>query len=407
MTASISLSFVQLVFCFNVRLVGSNCNDTVMAAKIGEANNQFALRLFSDLKSNDSNVLFSPWSMFNALAMAFVGGRGNTAQQMSEALGLTNPGSLQDMLNVLKLLQDVKAVKSANKMWMQSNFNILSEFQEHLKRYFLSEAGEVDFINDSESARVKINCWVEEQTKSKIKNLIPPGVLDSLTRLVLTSAVYFKESWLKEFPKENTQSMKFYVDSSKSTMVQMMYMNAKEDVMYHEEGNFQVLSLPYIGQRLTMNIILPRKGVSLESILCDLKKGKLLMNTITKPSMRPGNIEIYIPQFKFDFTQTYNTLLQNLGLTDMFSDVAADFSGVTNVLPGLNVTAVIQKAFIEVNEEGTEAAAATAVVMGLRCAMPKRKPPVVFKADRPFIFLIYEKKSNVILFMGKVTDPNK
>ena len=395
------------MFCFNRRLVGSNCNDTVMAAKIGDASNKFALRLFSDLNANDSNVLFSPWSMFNALAMAFVGAKGSTAQQMSEALGLRNPGSFQDMLDVLTLLQDVKAVKSANKMWMQSNFNILSEFQDHLKRYFLSEATEVDYINDSEGARVKINSWVEEQTNSKIKNLIAPGVLGSLTRLVLTSAVYFKESWLKEFPKENTQSMKFYVDSSKSTMVQMMYMNAKEDVMYHDEGNFQVLGLPYIGQRLTMNIILPRKGVTLDKILSDLKKGKLLMNTITKPSMCPGNIEIYIPRFKFDFTQTYNTLLQNVGLTDMFSDVDADFSGITNVKPGLKVAAVIQKAFIEVNEEGTEAAAATAIILSPGCAMPERKPPVVFKADRPFTFLIYEKKANVILFMGKVIDPNK
>ena len=377
-----------------------------MSSEIGEACNNFALRLFSRLNGNDTNVLFSPWSMFNSIAMTFVGARGNTARQMSQELGLSNPESFTSMLDTLTLLQDVESVKTANKIWIQSNFNILPEFQEQLKTYFFSDVGMVDYVKDCEGARVKINTWVENKTNSKIKNLIPPAVLGPLTRLVLTSAVYFKESWLTEFPKRNTRSMRFNVSSSKSTKVDMMYMNAKKDVMYDEADGYQVLALPYIGKKLTMNIILPKENSSLDEIINDLKLSKSRMDSVIQPSMRPGNIEIYIPRFKFDFTQTYNEILQDVGLIDMFSDEMANFSGITTEVPGLKVASVIQKAFVEVNEEGTEAAAATAVVLGLNCRIPRVEPPIVFKADRPFVFLIAEKSSNMVLFMGKVTDPS-
>ena len=378
-----------------------------MASQIGEACNTFALRIFSHLTGSDNNVLFSPWNMYSCLAMTFVGARGNTAGQMSKELGLANPDSFAGMLDTLTLLQNVKSVKCANKMWIQLKFDSLPEFQEHLKKYFLSEVGVVDYVKDFEGARVKINSWVEKQTNSKIKNLIPPGVLDPLTRLVLTSAVYFKESWLTEFPKRNTRLMKFHMNSSTTTTVNMMYMNAKKDVMYDEEDNYQVLALPYIGRRLAMNIILPKEKISLDTVINDLELRKIKIDSVIKPTMHPKNIEIYVPRFKFEFAQTYNEILKNLGLTDMFSDTMADFSGITKEVAGLKVTSVIQKAFIEVNEEGTEAAAATAVVLGRNCMMPRTEPPIIFKADRPFIFMIVEKSSNIVLFMGKVINPSQ
>jgi len=377
-----------------------------MEGSICKASNTFAIEFFSDLHVSSGNVLFAPWSMFNALAMTFAGARGSTADQMSSILGLKNPDSFTGMLHVLTKLQDLKSVKSANKVWMQANFDVLSEFQRCVKTYFLSEAGEADYVNNSEGARKEINSWVEEQTNSKINNLIPAGVISPMTRLVLVSAVYFKESWLTQFPKLNTRPMKFHVSESNSTTVQMMFMNARKDVMYGEGKNFQALALPYIDRRLSMNIILPSKGVSLDAILNDLKSRKSVMSAFTNPSMRPENIDIYLPRFKFDFAQTYNEILQSHGCTDMFSDVVADFSGISTEKPGLSVTSVIQKAFIEVNEEGTEAAAASAVVVALNCVIPKREKPTVFKADRPFIFIIFEKKASVILFMGKVADPS-
>ena len=377
-----------------------------MAGSIGEASSTFAITLFSDLNVDSGNVLFAPWSMFNALAMTFAGARGNTAHQMSNILGLTNPDSFPDMLRILTQLQGLKSVKSANKVWMQENFEILSEFQQCVKTYFLSEIGEADFVSNSEGARKEINAWVEKKTNSKIKSLIPPGVIDALTRLVLVSAVYFKEAWLTEFPKENTRPMTFDVSGRNSIKAQMMFMNGKKNVMYDEGENFQVLSLPYVGRRLSMNIILPRKGITLDEILNDLKSRESVMSAFTNPSMHPENIEIYIPKFKFDYAKTYNEILQNHGCTDMFDDVLADFSGISNRKPGLKVSNVIQKAFIEVNEEGTEAAAASAVVVTLRSARPKMKPPIVFKADRPFIFIIFEKKANTVLFMGRVVDPS-
>jgi len=378
-----------------------------MAGNIGEASSTFAIKIFSDLNVNSGNILFAPWSMFNALAMTFAGAQGNTAHQMSNILGLANPDSFPDMLRILTQLQGLKSVKSANKIWMQKNFNILSEFLQCLKTYFLTETGEADFVNNCEGARKEINSWVEKKTNSKIKNLIPPGVIDAMTRLVLVSAVYFKEAWLTEFPKENTRPMTFYVSGGNSINVQMMFMNGKKNVMYDKGENFQVLSLPYIGKRLSMNIILPKKGISLDQILNDLKSRESVMSAFTNPSTHPENIEIYIPKFKFDYTQEYNEILQKHGCADMFDDVLADFSGISNEKPGLKVSTVIQKAFIEVNEEGTEAAAASAVVLLLKCAKrPKMEPPIVFKADRPFIFIIFEKKANIILFIGKVVNPS-
>ena len=325
---------------------------------------------------------------------------------MSKALGIKCPDNLQGMQYAQMQLKDISSVKSANKIWVQKKLDLQSEFQAHLKNYFPSETGEVDYMKDSDGARREINAWVEEQTKGKIKDLIPSGVLDALKRLVLTSAVYFKGSWLHEFPNYSTTPMKFQIDANNSLKVQMMFMNAKEDVSYHEEDKFQVLALPYVGERLTMNIILPKEGTSIDAVLASLKSGKAVMTKCLSPPTRPKNINIYISRFKFDFNKTYNDILQSLGLTDMFSDAVADFSGITSEKPGLKVKSVIQKAFIEVNEEGTEAAAATAVVMLNNCAT-RMRPPITFKADRPFVFLICDYKTNIILFMGKVMDPSK
>lgn len=379
-----------------------------MDKAIGDANNSFATQILSELINKDSNVLFSPWSLFNALAMTFAGASGNTADQMSIALGLKNPGSFDGMLCALKSLQELKSVEyvTANKIWMQTGFDLKSVFLDHLKKHFLSEIGEVDYIKDSEGARQSINSWVEKQTKAKIKDLIPSGVLHALTRLVLTSAVYFKGSWLHEFLKHNTKKMGFQVNLNEPKEVEMMFMMAKKGMMYAEVDNYQVLAMPYTGERLTMNIILPKQGVNLEEMVRSLNSDNNMMSKCINPPPQRESIEIFIPRFKFDFNETYNSILHNMGLKDAFSDLVADFSGMTDAKPGLKVEAVIQKAFIEVNEEGTEAAAATAVMMGLRCAIPTR-PPIMFKADRPFIFLIRDKKTNIILFMGKVLDPSK
>ena len=376
---------------------------------VGDSNSNFAIELLSRLNSNESNVLFSPWSLFNALAMTFVGARGNTADQLSHALGLKGPASFESVQTALTDLMGLDSVeyKTANKIWVQSGYQLLAEFQNHLKVDFLSEIGEVDYKKDSEGAKQVINSWVEKQTNGKIANLIPSRMLDALTRLVLTSAVYFKGSWLHEFPKDNTDLMSFHVDANRTMDVQMMYMNAKKDMMYFEEESFQVLAMPYRGGRLTMNIILPKQGVSLQSVIANMQKDKGIFRKCICPAILRRNVEIFIPRFKFDFNETYNSILHNLGICDMFSDKDADFSGITNEKPGLKVKAVIQKAFIEVNEEGTEAAAATAVIMMTRCAMPRRQPPIIFKADRPFIFLIRDIKTNVILFMGKVVNPTE
>ena len=385
--------------------------ESIMGTDVGAANNSLASNIFTLLNAEDSNVLFSPWSMFNALAMTYVGARGNTAAQMATGLCLkNNPEDERTFDAVAKTLESLESLgpveyATANKIWVHSGFELLSDFKRIVKNYFASEGALVDYVNDREGARKEINSWVEEQTNSKIKELITPGLLNQYTRLVLTSAVYFKGKWMHEFRPQSTQTKSFKTSKGKAVNVQMMYMKAKKDMRYYETEQFQVLALPYKGRRLTLNIILPKDGDGLGSVLKSVLKDSSQLQKCICPEVLFQPIEIMIPRFKFDFDKNYNDILVKLGFQDMFSDAVADFSGISTVKPGLKVSAVVQKAFIEVNEEGTEAAAATAAIMMQRCAMPVQRP-LIFNADHPFLFFISDVETKVILFMGKVVDPS-
>lgn len=393
-----------------------------MAENIATANNSFSTKIFAEFLRTDGNVIISPWSLFNALAMTYVGARKNTALQMSAVLGFEDlkaeirgssafvgsEAALENRIfesfeNLLESLQKISSVKyaTANRIWVQNGYDLCDEFRKALRESFQSESGRVDFVKATEAARCEINSWVEDKTNAKIKDLIASGILNNLTRLVLTSAVYFKGSWLHEFKKENTMTKAFNVSANKKVQVKMMYMNAKKDMGYYETDQFQVLAMPYLGDRLTMNVILPKDGLSLTEVLGAVKKD---LDSCIRPAKLRGSIEILIPKFKLEFSSEFEKILCSLGANDMFSDRDADFSGITEEKPGLKVGSVVQKAFIEVNEEGTEAAAATAVIMVLRCAI---QIPLVFNADHPFLFLICDKETKLIMFIGKVEDPSK
>ena len=393
-----------------------------MAENIATANNSFSSKIFAEFLGADGNVIISPWSLFNALAMTYVGARNNTALQMSTVLGFEDlkeeirgssafvgsEAALENRIfesfeNLLESLEKISSVKyaAANRIWVQAGYGLCDEFRKALRDSFQSESGRVDFVKATEEARCEINSWVESKTSARIKDLIAPGMLDNLTRLVLTSAVYFKGSWLHEFERKNTMTKAFNISANKKVQVQMMYMNAKKDMGYHETDQFQVLAMPYLGDRLTMNVILPKDGQSLTQVLGAVRKD---LDSCIRPAKLHGSIEILIPKFKLEFCSEFEKVLCSLGATDMFSDRSADFSGITQEKPGLKVGSVVQKAFIEVNEEGTEAAAATAVIMVLRCALPI---PLVFNADHPFLFMICDKATKLIMFMGKVEDPSK
>jgi serpin B len=375
---------------------------------------EFAFNLYGRIKDlpavkqTGGNLFFSPYSISTALAMTYTGARGNTAKEMAAVLKLPveaeNSASRKKIAAAFGALQkQLQADKEtsgyqlniANALWGQKGYGFLPEFLELNKKYFGSGLNEVDFVK-SEEARKTINTWVEQQTKEKIKDLIPSGVLDSMTRLVLTNAIYFKGDWAIQFKEENTKETDFHVTSQKTVKVPMMYQ--KETFEYGEVDEMQLLQMPYKGDELSMLIILPGTIADLDSV-----EGKLDSQTLQSnmKQMRKCEVEVYLPKFKMTCgTLELKGLLREMGMKDAFSN-AADFSGMDGK-KDLFISNVMHKAFVEVNEEGTEAAAATGVGMKL-LSLPA--PPPVFRADHPFIFFILDNRTNCILFMGRLVNP--
>ena len=287
----------------------------------------------------------------------------------------------------------------ANALWGQKGYGFLQEFIDLTKKYYGAGLREVDFVSavEREKARKAINAWVEKQTKDKIKELIQPGVFTRLTRLVLTNAIYFKGDWASKFKEENTKPAPFYVTEEKSVEVPMMYQ--KGQFAYTEGEDAQVLVLPYKGDELSMLIVLPKKPSLLPSIERELTLKNL---KVELERLRKQEVKVYLPKFKITWgVFKLNDILKAMGMKDAFSLPPADFSGMTG-RKDLFISHVLHKAFVEVNEEGTEAAAATAVVMDRESAPA---PPPVFRADHPFVFMIRDNRSGTILFMGRVTNP--
>jgi serpin B len=357
------------------------------------------------VKSAEGNLFFSPYSISSALAMTYTGARGNTAKEMASTLCLpageveqiaAGYGSLQKQLQADPKTSGYQ-LNIANALWGQKGYGFLPAFLDLNKKYFGSGLTELDFAQ-SEAARKTINTWVEQQTKDKIKDLIPSGSIDAMTRLVLTNAIYFKGDWAIKFKTEDTKPAKFNVTADKAVEVQMMYQ--KETFEYGESDKVQILQMPYKGNQLTMMIILPKGGVSIEDIDKQLVENP--SSVISSASRRKVELDVYLPKFKMTCgTLELNKILAAMGMKEAFTD-SADFSGMSG-RKDLCISNVMHKAFIEVNEEGTEAAAATAVGMRLT-AMPLAPP--VFRADRPFIFIIKENAgAQTILFMGRVCNP--
>jgi len=304
---------------------------------------------------------------------------------MSEVIGATKPGA------------GGYELVTANALWGQQGYDFLPDFVSLTQKYYGAGFNAVDFKNQTESARLTINSWVSEQTKQKINDLLAPGVLTDLTRLVLTNAIYFKGNWAVQFKKEDTHDLPFYLGGGKTVNAPLMYRKGK--YKYVETDSLQVLELPYFGEELSMVVLLPKAKDGLAGLENELSADKLdewLSQAYTNEVM------VYLPKFKLESKFLLNQTLADMGMVDAFS-VKADFSGIESKKE-LMITAVVHKAFVEVNEEGTEAAAATAVVFGLK-SMAVMEPE--FKADHPFIFLIRDNRSGAILFIGRVNDPSK
>jgi serpin B len=364
--------------------------------------NAFAIDLYKQIRKPAENLIFSPYSISMCLAMAYAGARGETESQMAKALHFS-----MGQAKITKALGGVNEqvrtagegknaeINIANALWAEQSFPLLKEFVESVRVNFQGELRSVDFQHQPEPVRNTINKWVEEQTKDKIKDLLAPGTFTEDTRLVLTNAIYFKGLWEWQFKKELTKEASFFLLDGKEIKVPTM--GQTEFFGYAEESDLQVLEMPYKDKELSMIVLLPSKQKRLEDLEQALTVDKL-GQWIGK--LRTQRVEVYLPRFKMTSEFELATALAGLGMRDAFSSADADFSGITGA-KDLYIEKAIHKAFVEVNEEGTEAAAATAieVTKGVAPWLP------MFVADHPFLFLIRHKPSGTILFLGRVTNP--
>jgi len=389
----------------------------VTVQQVAEGNNAFSVELYKKLAQKENgNLFFSPTSIEMALAMTYAGARGQTAAQMKNVLHLpADPtdkslhkafGKLVDVLNTQK---EKLKISVANSLWAQQGYPWAPAFTNLIQKSYKSGLFMVDFKNESEACRQRINKWVEEKTKEKIKNLIPPRGVDALTRLVLVNAIYFKGIWKIQFDKKDTKKRSFWLDAKTKKRVDMMYLRSKylgrgkkREVkfrFYHNaDDKFSALEMEYGDGETAMVVFLPDAvdGLAdLEKSLTPKKLGKWL-GMLDK--MRRVKMDVVaLPKFKMTWgTKDILSVLKEMGMADV-----TNFSGMTTKPNNLFISAVFHKAFVEVNEEGTEAAAATAVVMA-KAALPRVRR---FIADHPFLFLIRHKKTGTILFMGRVTNP--
>lgn len=367
-------------------------------------NNSFALDLYQQLRQEEGNLFFSPFSISTALAMTYAGARNETAAAMAQVLHFSEDGE-QLHKNFATILRDVQTecgqqVSIANRLWAQEGINFLEEFVNITKNQYQAPIAEVDFISESSQARQKINNWVAAQTQEKIQELIAEGMLNVDTRLVLTNAIYFKGDWALPFREDNTRETAFTISPDREIKVPMMY-HFKVGLPYARLPELQVLELPYVEEKLSMVVLLPKAVDGLAALEKQLTPEKL-DKWLSSLDFVQGGVQVWLPKFQMTSEFQMKETLSQMGMGFAFSQ-QADFSGMNGKSDDLLISEVVHKAFVDVNEKGTEAAAATGVVMAMR-SMPVA-PQEIFRADRPFLFLIRENKSGSILFLGRVTTP--
>ncbi len=363
----------------------------------------FTYSLFRQLNSENENLFFSPYSISTALGMTYEGARGRTAEEMKNVLHL-NADSVKRRANAKSLFTEINRenlpykLSTANALWAASDFVMRPSFKSTIANYYGGGVTNLDFVHQSEASRKTINSWVEERTNNRIKNLIPSGAITPLTRLVLTNAIYFKGAWLKQFNKDDTRESAFTTSTGATQQVKMMAKTDEKAVYnYYADHTFQMIELPYAGNDLSMIVLLPKqdkmKYLTTPDFLNQISQLEL--------QMKQQRVNVFLPKFKFDTKYMLSSTLSKMGMPTAFDD-GANFSGMS-ANESLKISEVIHQAFVEVNEEGTEAAAATAVVMVVTdCIHSTRDEIPEFRADHPFLFLIKQKSTGEVLFMGRM-----
>jgi serpin B len=388
------------------RITSPEVNESDLVTQV-DGNGEFAFDVYQALKEVDGNLFYSPYSISQALAMTYAGARSETEKQMTDTLHFTLS---QDRLHPTFNRLDIELSKRGegakgkdeegfrlnimNAIWGQKDYKFLSEFLDILAENYGAGLRVLDFVNASEQSRITINDWVSEQTEGRIEDLIPEGAIDSLTRLVLTNAIYFNAAWQFPFNEDATGDGSFYLLDGGEVIVPMM--SQTESFGYAEGDDYQTVGLPYDGQELSMVILLPKDGQfeAFESSMDFQRVSEIISN------LAGQQVNLTMPKFEFESEFSLKKALTTMGMPVAFS-ADADFSGMTGD-KDLFIDDVLHKAFVSVDEAGTEAAAATAVIMTLT-AVPS--PPVEVTVDRPFIFLIRDIETGTILFIGRVLNP--
>lgn len=364
-------------------------------------NNKFAFELFNKTGVGERNCFISPFSISTAMAMTYAGAREQTEKQISTVFHFSSNSSAfhKEFYNSTELVRaagssDGLKLNFANAIWLDKSLKLEKKYKSVMKKSYKSGFTPVDFASAPEAARTEINQWVAGKTENKIEKLLIEGDVDNGTALVLTNAIYFKGNWTNRFNEEKSQQGKFKVREGES--VEVTYMNITEKFRFLEMKGMQVVELPYEGNRVSMYVILPDPNKNIDAFI-----GRLTPEAFEKgcDAMKETKISLQFPKFKYESRYELQSVLGEMGMPDAFGS-GADFSGITGGRD-LYISKVVHKAFIEVNEKGSEAAAATAVVMRKNAEIPKQ---VV--VDRPFVFLIRDNMTGAVLFLGKVVNPN-
>ncbi|HUT15530.1 MAG TPA: serpin family protein, partial [Anaerolineae bacterium] len=388
------------------RVTSPDVGDDVLQ-KLVSGNSAFSFDLYQAIRSNDANVFYSPYSISLALAMTYAGARSETARQMADTLHFTvTQDRLHPAFNALDLELSSRGhgakgkdgegfrLSIANSIWGQRDYTFLAEFLDVLAQNYGAGLRLLDFEKAPDDSRVVINDWVADETEDRINDLLPDGSITPLTRLVLTNAIYFNAAWKYAFEEDFTEDGTFHLLDGDQVTVPMM--SQTETFDYAEGAGFQAVELPYDGDELSMLILLPAPGQfdGFASTL-DAERWDSIVGIMAREQ-----IHLTMPKFSYDARLDLAEVLADLGMPDAFS-MAADFSGMDGTRD-LFISGVFHKAFVAVDEAGTEAAAATAVVISLK-AMPGM--PREVSIDRPFLFAIRDIKTGAILFVGHVVNP--
>ncbi|KYO26228.1 ovalbumin-related protein X isoform B [Alligator mississippiensis] len=385
---------------------------------ISAANADFCFDLFRVLKPShtNANILYSPLNILSALAMVYLGAKGNTASQMEKVLNFDEVTGLKSHLvkkcgdpedihfKFKQLLSEINVpnanytLRIANRLYADKTHSILPQYLQCTKRMYQACLESVNFKTAAEEARIIINSWVENKTNGLIKDLFGPGSIGASTAMILVNAIYFKGNWSNKFEEKHTKEMPFTINQQETKPVQMMHQIGFFKIASIESEKIQILELPYANGEMSMIILLPNDISDLDQLENTIYSDKLT-SWMSSTNMEERKVEVHLPQMKFVEQYSLASVLSSLGMTDLFTQLA-DLSGISKGR-NLKVSEVIHKSYVEVNEEGTEAAASTGVTGEVTSLVPL----IEFKANHPFLFFICHKKTNLILFYGRFSSP--